>query len=59
MHGERTNDPGRALRLIAAVLLGSASLVAAGEARAGPGDVDGAKGLVFARRRNCVKAVPA
>jgi hypothetical protein len=43
--------------LLAASLLGVA-LSTAAPAAAGPGDAQGAKGLVFARRRDCVRAVP-
>jgi hypothetical protein len=41
-----------------ALLLGAAGVLAAPPAFAGPGDGEGARGLLFARRRNCVKAVP-
>ena len=63
MLGVRMNDPGRAppalAQAVAAALLGaSAGLLAAAPAGAGPGDGEGARGQLFARRRNCVKAVP-
>jgi hypothetical protein len=44
--------------LLAASLLGAAALSVAAPSAAGPGDAQGAKGLTFARRRDCVKAVP-
>jgi hypothetical protein len=66
MHAERTNDQRRALVLrlggVAAFLRFLAALVAvlllAHPAAAGPGDTQGARGLLFARRRDCVKAMP-
>ncbi len=73
MHGQRTKDRGRALdpairhrgahrasrrRLTAAVIAGALSQLVAGVALGAPGDAEGAKGLLFARRRDCVKAVP-
>src|SRR4051812_10738044 len=42
----------------AAGLLAAALLLVSAPALAGPGDTQGGKGVVFAKRRDCVKAVP-
>ncbi len=64
MQFERTKDRERALRppsaqaptlaLVASLL----TQLASAPALAAPGDAEGARGLLFARRRDCVKAVP-
>ena len=72
MHEGRTRDRGHALerarrrgpllRLLRVPLLtllaASSTLGAAPSARAAPGDAEGAKGLLFARRHDCVRAAP-
>lgn len=50
-------SPGPHAALAAAAL--AAVFLCASSAAAGPGDADGARGLVFARRRDCKRAVPA
>jgi hypothetical protein len=61
MQGERTQgDRGALGRLARAgvALAAAAAALAPRPAAAAPGDTAGANGLVFARRHNCVKAVP-
>jgi hypothetical protein len=59
MERARATDPTRpAAAVLSTVLVGLAVSLAAAPALAGPGDADGARGLVFARRRSCAKAVP-
>jgi hypothetical protein len=55
MHAERTKDRGGALVAVAAL---AAALLASVPAAAAPGDAQGARGMVFARKRDCVKAIP-
>jgi hypothetical protein len=43
---------------LAAVLLGLTVALGAAPALGGPGDAEGARGVLFARRRSCTKAVP-
>ena len=54
MQGARTRDERGAL----AVALFGALVLMVSPAAAGPGDTPGSKGLVFAKRRDCVRAVP-
>lgn len=44
--------------ILVAALLGAAFLLLATGARAGPGDLQAQKGLLLARKHDCVKAVP-
>lgn len=58
MVGARTRDERGALAFALALALFGALVLVASPAAAGPGDTPGSRGLVFARRRDCVRAVP-
>ncbi|MFT3765268.1 MAG: tetratricopeptide repeat protein [Minicystis sp.] len=55
--GSRSPRP-RAVALAGAVLLSSIVLAVPLPALAGPGDTQAQKGMLFARKRNCAKAIP-
>lgn len=62
MAGSRANDRGMTCSVrfarLAGLLIGGASVLAAETAHAGPPDARASKGMLFARRRQCGKAIP-